>query len=365
MSKPLNVLHIIDSLGLGGAQILVKGFFEAQQDNRLIHLFSLRERTITIQVDHPHVERYSSTRKFSLKPLLALRSYILRNKIEVLHCHLFRSQVFGFLLKKLWFKDVKLVFHEHGRALRKGFVNRIFLRLAKRLVDKFIAVSRATAQVLMDLAGIAPSQITVISNFYDQNRFKPSTIGESDRINARTEFGISRESFVIGFVGRLNEVKGCEYLLRAMSQLDQGVQLLIAGDGPLIEYLKQVVKDLAVEDRVTFLGFLEDTTPLYSILDLLVVPSRSESFGLSVIEGQAMGVPVIASRVGGLSEVVEDGVTGLLFAPENADDLVEKIRCLMQDDALRARIQNAAFESVKRYTLRNHLDQTNKLYQSL
>src|SRR3989344_3696257 len=113
----MKILHLIDSLGLGGAQTVVKGIFENQRKNKDIFLYVLRKREINIDVDHPNVKIFNSNKKYSLASIQELRNLIEKEQISIIHCHLFRSQVFGWILKRFYFPNIKLIFHEHGQIL--------------------------------------------------------------------------------------------------------------------------------------------------------------------------------------------------------------------------------------------------------
>jgi len=117
----MKILHIIDSLGLGGAQTVVRGIFESQKDNRDIFLFALRRRDITMEIDHINVKIFNSNKKYSFKPLIKLKELIRKEGIEVLHCHLFKSQLFGVIIKIFYFPKIKIIFQEHGKIFSKIF----------------------------------------------------------------------------------------------------------------------------------------------------------------------------------------------------------------------------------------------------
>ena len=110
------VLHIVDSLAFGGAQSILKDYFESRPDDKTLHLYALRVAPRQVKISHPNVHVNPSSARLSMAPLLELRQMVGWEGIGVLHCHLFRSQVFGYILKTLFFPQVALVFHEHGRT---------------------------------------------------------------------------------------------------------------------------------------------------------------------------------------------------------------------------------------------------------
>lgn len=360
----MKILHIIDSLGLGGAQTIVKGLFEHQVNNSNIFLFSLRKNEVTISIKHNKVIKYNSKSRYSLKPLFELKRIIKKEKISVLHCHLIRSQFFGIILKLFYFPHIKLVFHEHGRIFKNNLLYNILLKISKRKVNVFLAVSNTIKDKLMDYATIKSSKITVLYNFVDLNKYNSNNIAWNTE-EEREGMGIKKDEFVIGFVGRLAKVKGCEYLIRSLPYLDFPYKVIIAGDGPEKNNLNELAKSLKVDNRIIFLGYREDVVYIYHLLNVLIVPSIFESFGLSIVEAQCMSIPVIATDAIALNELIKNNENGLLFEPKNPIDLSEKVKLLYQDEEVINRLIKSSLESVKKYNLGNYINNLNKIYEDI
>src|SRR3989338_4867280 len=161
----MKILHIIDSLGLGGAQTVVKGIFEKQPKNKDIFLYALRKREITTKIKNKNVKIFNSTSKYSLEPIKELRKLIEKEKIDILHCHLFRAQVLGWILKRFYFPKIKLIMHEHGQIFQNDIHYNFLMSKMQKEVNLFIAVSKATKQKLIEKAKIDPKKITVLYNF--------------------------------------------------------------------------------------------------------------------------------------------------------------------------------------------------------
>lgn len=360
----MKVLHIIDSLGLGGAQTVIKGIFESQRKNRNIFLFVLRKREINIEINHPNIKIFNSKAKYSLKPIKELREIIEKNKINVLHCHLFRSQFIGWRLKIKYFPKIKLIFHEHGEIFQNHLIYDYFMRKSKEEADLVIAVSKATKNELIERAKINSDKIKVLYNFVDLERFNPKKV----KINVKKEkekLGIKKDDFIIGFVGRLSKVKNCKYLIRALPILDFPYKVLIAGDGTERYKLERLAKKLGVYNKIIFLGYRSDVVFIYTLIDILVIPSLSESFGISLIEAQAMEVPVIASNVPALNEIIKDKQNGLLFEVKNSQDLAQKIELISKNEELGKELIKKGLETVKKYDLNNYNKKLNRLYGEL
>ena len=160
-------------------------------------------------------------------------------------------------------------------------------------------------------------------------------------------------------------MKAREYLIKALPYLNINYKVLIAGDGPLKKELINLAKSLQVDRKVEFLGYVPDIENFYKKIDILVVPSLHESFGMSVIEAQSLGALVIASRIGGLREIIIDKINGLLFEPKNYLDLTKIIELVHRDKKLLKDITNSAKKSVKEYDIENYLFNLNNLYQSI
>ncbi|MFZ2190240.1 MAG: glycosyltransferase family 4 protein [Candidatus Magasanikiibacteriota bacterium] len=359
----MKVLHIIDSLGLGGAQTVVRGIFEAQRDDKDIFLFVLRKRDITVEIKHPNFVIFNSIKKYSFKPLFDLKDLIKKEKISILHCHLFRSQISGYLLKRIWFPDIKLLFHEHGEIFQGHNFYNLFIKLSKKYVDQYIAVSNVTKEKIVKIAKVLPTKIIVLPNFIDLKKFNKDNI-LWDVEEEKAKIGIKKEEFVIGFVGRLEQVKGCEYLIKALPLLNFAYKVLIVGQGSQKKILENLAVNLGISDKIIFVGYLKNVIMIYSLLDTLVVPSVSESFGLSVVEAQSMGVPVVASGSSGLVEIIKDNENGLLFKVQDPVDLAKKIKLVKDEVLLSDTILKNALESVKKYCFEKYLNNLNMIYEN-
>jgi len=358
------VLHIIDSWGLGGAQAIVRGIFEAQKLNKDIYLYILRKRKINFKINHSNVKLFNSEARYSFRPINELRKLIEGKNIEVLHCHLFRSQVFGYILKKRYFSKIKLIFHEHGEVFQNHKVYNYFMKQSQKEVDKIIAVSKSTKQELINKANINPKKIIILYNFVDLKKFNKKNIKRNIKKDKK-KMGIKENDFVIGFAGRLAGVKGCKYLIKALPNLDFSYKCVIAGDGPLKEDLIKLSRKLEVYDKVIFLGYQSDILKFYSLIDVLVMPSLSESFGLSIVEAQASSIPVIASNISGINEIIQNKKNGLLFEARNSNDLAKKIETIYSKKSLGEMLIKEGLTNAKKYPLNKYLAGLNNIYNDI
>lgn len=229
---------------------------------------------------------------------------------------------------------VPIVWWEHNTTLPNNALVRRMMRWATRIV----VVSDAIRQQFLALAPEAENKISVIYNGVDAERFKPNRVGTSAYRNL---LGVQQKTLLVGTVSRLAPEKGVEFFVAAANQLARefpGVGFLIAGDGPERAALQAQAMQAApgANSPIQFLGMREDIPELLNALDVFVMPSRAEAFGIAVVEAMACALPVVASQVGGLQEIVVEDETGLLVLPGDAPALGSAIAALLRDENKRA-----------------------------
>lgn len=201
----------------------------------------------------------------------------------------------------------------------------------------------------------AKSKIHIVPMGIDLSKFSYAI----DKDNLKRKYGI-KQKFIVLFVGRLVEVKGCEYLIqgfKAVINSFNNVQLVIVGDGPLEKSLKKKVKSLGLENYVFFKGFIDNNYihDYYTMADIVVIPSIVDSFGFQegfpvvVMESLVAGKAIISTRTKGIMEAIKDNYNGILVDPNDADKISEAILKLLNDESLRKKISYNALESGKKY----------------
>jgi glycosyltransferase involved in cell wall biosynthesis len=203
--------------------------------------------------------------------------------------------------------------------------------LACRLAARVVAVSNHDRQTLVRRRLCSAQKLTVIHNSFDPRKF-PDVPPESNHSAQKSDGAI------LGFVGRLADQKGCEFLIEAMPAVIQAhphTRLRIVGDGPDRPKLEALVSRLRLEPTVEFLGYRPASAQLMGEFDALIVPSIYDVHPLVAVEAMASGLPVIASAVGGLAETVVDGTTGFLVPPRRPEELASAINRLLASDGLR------------------------------
>ncbi len=360
----MKILHIIDHMGLGGAQTLVKGIVEQSNLNNRSCCYVLRKKcTHNLDADFVFMNTES---KYNLSSIFALKEIIATHDIRILHCHLPKAFLIGFLLKTLYFKEIKLIFHEHGSIFLRGTIYRRFLNFTQNKVDLFIAISEATQKKLVQNAKIQEKKIQVIPNFVDTRQFNVQNLNAFNKEDEKRRFGIESTDYVVGFAARIVENKGWQELLFAISRLkNKNIRLLIAGTGPDEGRLLHMINDLHLDDYVEYIGFVDDIVRFYSCIDFFIIPSHREPFGLTALEAQACGIPVLASNVEGLNEVVEDKKTGLLFEQGNARDIAEKICFLIENTDLKVNLIRKGLDNAHNHSLQKYINKLEKMYMEI
>jgi glycosyltransferase involved in cell wall biosynthesis len=266
-----------------------------------------------------------------------------RERPDVVHAHGSKGGLIGRLAA--WLAGVPRVFHTpHVYPFQwvSGGPRRLLFLLVERLLwrlsTKVVAVGRAGAETALSLRVAAPGRLVTIPNGVDASRFEDFS-GAASRAEVRRELGLTDDQVAVGMVARLAPQKGCGHFLRAarMVSLERPqARFLLVGAGPLLPYLRALAGDLGIEDRVVFLGHRDDAVRLYAALDIFVLSSLWEGLPYVVLEAQASGLPVVASRIPGCLELVEDGFSGYLVEIRDEREIARRITELLDSPARRA-----------------------------
>ncbi len=293
-----------------------------------------------------------------------------RQRYTIVHTHNSKAGFVGRLAARLVRVPVVIhtvhgfPFHPYERWWKRGLY-RCLERLAAAWSDQLILIS----QPLIDWAlqeHIAPKEKMVkIYSGIDVSAFRQPVDGNQ----VRASWGLHDHEFVVGEVAKLWPGKGHDILLRAAARLKNQIpslRLLIVGEGDLRPSLVQLAQTLGIQDRVVFTGFQSDVPALVHAFDVAVLPTLFEGMGRAVIEAQAAGKAVIASRVGGIPDLITDGQTGLLVEPEDVEQLAEAMVRLYEQPALRDRLGQAARRAVDgRFAVQTMVEQIVTLYDRL
>jgi len=277
-----------------------------------------------------------------IKAWLHLVRILRWGRFDVLHTHTSKAGILG-RAAAVWIHPRPAIVHSpHGHVFygyfgkTKSFLFMLLERCAGWVTDRMIVL---TTQGMRDheKLGIMPAtRMQVIPSGVDMKRFR-----DAESVNFRERLGLSQGSFLVGSVGRLVEVKGHIYLIRAVADLDD-VHVILIGEGALEERLRLEAARLGIQRRLHLLGFSEQIPELLKGLDLFVLPSLNEGMGRALVEAMASGLPCVATRVGGVVDLIQDGITGLLVPSQDEMALSKAIQNLMKNPQKRASLGTLA-----------------------
>lgn len=295
--------------------------------------------------------------------LFWLRIFWLLKKInpDIVHAQSIGMGMPAFLARKLLRKPY-VVWGRGSEVYLPWLYKKPISKLVMRSASAVIAL---TEDMKRRMREICNREVSVIPNGIDLDRFQglnPGTLREGLKVN-------SDEKLIL-FVGGLKPIKGIEYLIQAMSSIKQSetkAKLLLVGQGEERERLEQLAKSLGLNDYVRFIGEIpnEEVPEYMAASDVFVLPSLSESFGIVNLEAMASGLPIVATRVGGLPEIIKEGNNGFLVEPKNPKEIAEKVLLILKDEELSSRISRSNKEKAKRYSWESIVERLEEVYQTI
>jgi len=292
------------------------------------------------------------------------------NKVDLLHTHRYKENILGAFAAKLN-KIPFLVRTVHGlpepftgyKRFKANFHIIIDSLVAKSLFDKTIAVSEEMRTELCKK--LPPEQIVTIHNAVDIEKCKT----QFDKLSMKRNLGIDDHSPVIGSVGRLVPIKGYKYFLKAAKLIlkeRSEVRFLLVGDGILKKELQKMANDLQVLQNFSFLGIRNDVLDIMNTMDIFLLPSLHEGISTALLEALALGLPVVATKVGGTPEVLEHGVSGFLVKPKDEKALAEHCLELLRNPSLMEKMSLEARKIVSlKFSAEKQAESVSQLYQNL
>jgi glycosyltransferase involved in cell wall biosynthesis len=322
----------------------------------------------------PHLHREISP----IRDLLAtvrLARIIRAERPAILHTHTAKAGAVGRVAALLaGRRRPPIIVHTfHGHVLRGYFgrfrtgVFRLLERWLARITDALVAVSPEVRDELVGF-GVAPASKFRVIRLGIELDERLARDGAA-RAETRRVMGIADDRFVVGWIGRMTAVKRTDVVLRSFRRLrDDGVNavLCMVGDGPDRRAVEDLAGELGVMRDCLFPGYQEDVGPFFAAFDVFVLPSGNEGTPVTAIEALASGCPVVATRVGGVPDVVTDGEDGFLVEPGDVEALAARLGRLAGDEGLRARMAAAGRERMRgRYAVDRLIDDIDRLYRDL
>jgi len=361
-SQDEHVPHVLHDLGFG---------------NRVVHVPAGPEQPMPKQQLAEYIPQFVD----GIRQFAAERGI----RYDLIHSHYWMSGLAAGQLKAEWGVPVVHMFHTLGEMKnriatrpdeKEGAYRLDGERRVLKIADRIVAATLAEQAQLQWLYKADPRKISIIPPGVDTCHFYPIPSDE-----AKEYVGIPREDRMVLFVGRIEPLKGVETLIRAMSclkvkEFERPAYLAVIGGDPNLppeqmsaemSRLQALCRELNMDRMVVFLGKRgQDSLPYYySAADVLVMPSHYESFGMVALEAMACGTPVVASQVGGLAFLVQDGVTGFHVPDQDEEALCDRLTRLLGDSSLRTQMGAAAADYARSYSWRQIAEQMDSVYQGL
>lgn len=325
-------------------------------EQQLSYLLTLLDHRVRHEVVCPHGSRlhlfcrehripchlYRTGRLRVLKMVVLLRKLYKTGRFQILHCHDRHACI------ATWFSRVPLptlVLHRASDELLDTVWNR--LRFSRKYLKFVVCPSRHVAQQVEEVIK-DPSLIKVIYSSID-----PTMFYKHPRSNAlRNELGVKEHETLIGTIGMIRRRKDLPTFINVAEQLiKQGkmVRFVIIGEGPEMQSIQRLLEQKQLTGKVTMTGFRDDLSAVYPDLDIFLLTSNAEGFSTVILEAFASGVPVVASAVGGITEIVEEEVSGLLAQPGDVEDFTAQVIRLMETSKLAERMSTNARAMMERF----------------
>lgn len=378
--RRIRVLHIINSLDIGGNERFLLQLLERLPRDAFAQEVCVPDRgkdgtrdleAACRKLDTPiRILRVGGNWDVSVLPRLVYG--ILKGRFDVVHTHLIYSQIYGRLAAALARTRCIVSSEQNVYDFKARLPFSWVERRLSRWTDRIIACSKKVRQHLIEKVGVNPLRVVVVPNGVDPDVFFP--IRKRTRLyrtveNVRKELGIEEGDAVIGTVGHITRQKGYHVLIAAIPQIlraHPAAKFLFVGRGLLRERLEKQASELGVAPRIRFAGIRRDVPAVLNCFDVFVLPSLWEGFGTAIIEAMACGVPVVASRVGGIPEIIEDGSTGLLVPPGRAELLAEAvIRLLDKPRKARELARRGRTSVTERFGIKKMTQSVAKVYLQL
>ncbi len=321
----IKVIHLIPTLQYGGAERLlaeIARYHDREKfDMTVVATVALGPLVDVIQSHGVRVVPMTAHGRWSPAYVWRLMQWLRREKPAIVHTHLFGADVYGKVAA--WLAGVPLIIStEHNQWYDEPQWKHWVKRLLSRISDRIIAVSASVAEYATRVEGVASSKLSVILNRIDVDRF------------SRLPAPLLRSPLRLLSIGRLEHQKGFDLLLRACARVRNPWTLTIVGAGSELSALESLAGELGIADRVQYYGTTDAVPEVLEAHDVFVLASRWEGLGLVVMEAMTAGRPVIASRAGGIAELIIDGETGMLVDSTNTQAFAAAIDLACEDHVL-------------------------------
>jgi glycosyltransferase involved in cell wall biosynthesis len=376
LKEKKNLIHILSNLSIGGAQILVLDILKElnKMDEFNISVITIDSGELIKKYEDCGLKVIDLKLKGLVNPKIhfKLKNILQEIQPDIIHTHMLKADFYGRIAAKqtrvpLIVSTCHIDSTTHNKSI-PGKRN-IFDYIDNFVIDysdsKIIAVSNKVRNYLIKRKKNVDKKVEVIYNGIDTG-MQNYILTKEEQKNFRKELGIKKDDFLICFSGRLEEQKGHKFFLDTAKDLlkeRKNVKIILLGEGSLRDEIEKLIADNSLEDSVKLLGFRQDSEKFYEISNLIVLPSLWEGFGIVITEAMIKKKIVLASDVGGITEIISDNETGFLFESNNKEKLLEKLIYVIDNKNNLDNIRTNAFKLVnEKFDIKNTADKYKEFY---
>ncbi|MEQ5814953.1 glycosyltransferase [Marinobacter sp. NFXS11] len=338
MTEPsINVLHVTFNMAIGGTEQVINQLVRHSRSSKVQHQIACIDSFVgeigqALENEGLTVFCLSRQPGFDLALVKSLRKRIREGRFDIVHCHQYTPYVYGWLAS--FGTGAKVVFTEHGRFFPDRYRYKALMinPLMALMTPAIIAISGATREALSRYEFIPKAKIEVIYNGIDSLERDEEQVSK-----IRTDLGISAKAPVLGTVSRLDRVKNQRLMIDAFAKLLEtypAAVLLMVGDGPERSALEKRVAALNIAESVRFTGFINRPAQYLGLMNVFLLSSFTEGTSMTLLEAMSLGIPAVATHVGGNPEIVVDGQTGFLTQNNNKEAFLSAMLRLLEDPGL-------------------------------
>ncbi len=303
----------------------------------------------------------SRARLYNLALIFKIVRVLKEERPDILHTSLFYANFFGRIASLFW-KPSVIITEERSMYTEKKFYHIMLDKLLSGMTDKIIVCSNSVLEFTVQQEKIGKEKFYLIYNAVDADRFSVNETKEA----LRRRYGFPEQGFIVGSVGSLIPKKGHNLLIEAAVDLSKNIpdfRLLIIGEGESKPFLTEMSRRYGLNNSVNFLGARSDVPQLLKAMDVFILPSFQEGFPRTIIEAMYTGLPVMASKISGIPEIISDGENGLLLPVGNSAIIVAKCLMLYNDPGLRNKIGSSAKKKIESgYLPKDYVQKLEELY---
>lgn len=370
------ILYVIDGIEFGGGERVFAQIINGLPEDRYQAFLATDpndafQKAITVKNCSFFPIDFSN--RYNIANLLKLIRIIKDHRIDIVHGQGARAEFYARLAaglsgRKKCVSTVAMPVEGYDVGPWKRRLYSVFDRISEYFVDRFLVVSDILVKSMTQVHGIASKKVIKIYNGIETDLYQPENQLDNRR-RIRQEFQVSDTEVLIGAIGRLVWQKGFEYFIQTIPDLIQALpksRFVLIGDGTLRQDLESIANDLKIRDHILFTGQRTDIRDTLTALDIVVIPSVLEGFPIVTLEAMAMGKPIIATAIDGITEQIIDGREGILVPPRNTVSLTQAIINIASNPIFAESLGKAARKRVTtEFSVRQMIDSTIHVYDGL